>query len=399
MFDLAGMQITFFDPIFAGFVLAELPRLFNKRTVKLPKLPSFLLVTISITLFLALYLVLPLAAILFSDWGPSVLTPGLRMAQWISYGVFAGILYHRQRLTETDLLKLASAVIIIQTAYAGLQQLEFVGLLTLPHHSYFADRNTWFIWGRSTGLFVNPNRYGILMAVLIPLPLIASLRDQNRIRWEILVIAVVGLVGLMMSGSRTGMLMAIAGISLYGLKATRTHPASLAGVILLLSPFVVIIDSITDGKISSRFGQILSVLSGDFDSSGSLVARFEFWESAISYAVTDGPSIVHRAYVSEIDHAVDNVFITLFVQAGIIGPVIYGLLLVGIVVFTHRTALIDTDSIIPRFASLIVIMVAIGSTLAEVIAYPYVSMILWIVTGVAISRYIMLSSLENPVTA
>jgi len=334
--------------------------------------------------FVSIVLILPLLTVLAGDWGFSVLTPGIRHVQWLCFIVLGYRISRRRQGVALQLLAVAAALsVLLNLGYSTLQYAMFVGIFdTLPNHGYFAGRQTWFYSWRATGFLLNPNHLGMATAVAGGVLFSAYNHLQAYRKLLLGALGAVPIV-LVMSGSRTGILMMVSSVLIVSALRRDSH-RDLARAVRIGTPvagFGVAVGALYVPKVRRRLVSLLHVFAGNFDAVPHLTQRFVQWNKAIEFYMT-GPvygTLVASTFTTDI--VTENFYLNMLIQAGIVGllvPLLLYLVVVRIGLQLHRW----NNHPISWCMVATTVAIAIGNITAYAMLLPPISAYFWTILGV-----------------
>lgn len=288
-----------------------------------------------------LLVVLPVVGVVAGWYGVTVLY------SWMIVGVPLGILSlgRAARLHGLRLDRILWVLILLHGVYGlgqtvvrlGVIPLEFWPTRAWDIASQAALSDAYVITGRSTGLFVNANTFGLwsCAAVLVGAFVLGG--------WQRNVAIALGVVGVIGSQSRT----AIVGLAflamLYVLYAVRNSRAArrLFFVVLAGLPFAIVasqfgmFSGLIESSFVQRLGSAVGVVSEGVDADGNLAARFESWNAALEFSAqypfgTFGPP---QALFGSF---IDSQYVSFFLQGGILLILAYIFALLSPVALARR---------------------------------------------------------------
>lgn len=301
-------------------------------------------------------------------------SPNLRAAagEWKAFyfePILIGLIVMDSLKTKADINKILSGLIIgsLTTAILAVYQ-HFTGWL-VPH-SFWANRNTY----RVTGWYGFPNGVGLLLAPLIPIALYLSsefrkqtTHSKNNYAILSLVVLFTLLSPLAIIYSKTTAalvgLVAGLGVLLLCFKKTRL-PAIIIGIIGMIGLILLPNNPVTNELLAK-------------DYSGQL--RRDIWTETITYLQihplvgtglagysTEITPFRHNPKI-EVFHHPHNIFLTIWVNTGLIGLIGF----VGLLVWFFRTILVNFNSTDQSFKIMLL-----------------TTMVIWLVMGLVDSPYI-----------
>lgn len=238
-------------------------------------------------------------------------------------------------------LQIGSIGFIMITAHGLYGLAQTLYRLNIVPHSFWAPMSEWdarsqlslsesyLITGRSTGLFVNANEFGLWSCLAVVFSVIA-LRG-----WRQHAGIALGLSGAVGSQSRTAWIIVV--VLLLILSMRMLHDRKVAGraiiAVAAVAPFVLIaglfgwIQRLTESTLVDRLSSGLGVIEGGADADGNLLARVSAWGDAWVFSAdypfgTMGPPQV------KFGSFIDNQFVFLFLQGG---PVLVVAFLIALV--------------------------------------------------------------------
>ncbi len=385
-----GHFISLLDLWFGLLIIVFVLELFHEYRLSFAKASRSLL--ISIALFVSVVLLYPLIAIVLGRYPIGAITPGLRHLQWMLFFPVTAVMCRNTTTRRRLVTSVIALIVLTHTSYAILQYLEFYGFVNnLPHHRLEGHRQTWFYYGRATGLLLNPNHYGILMALCaLVLATISTFNRQDAQRYGLYLSFAIG--GILLSGSRTGLVMFMIPVTLclfqirFLLKNTIWFP-------IFAGP-IIIVDTILGGKISSRFGQLASLFKGGFENIPHLAGRFEAWRAAIE-VYRQQPvygTLVASSIASDI--ITENYYLNLLIQAGPFG--VLGILSVYLSSIRFGILTYTAESNPYSFALILVtIAIVIGNMTAYPMGLPPVTVLFWSLLGTVHSKTMELGGTDR----
>lgn len=196
--------------------------------------------------------------------------------------------------------------------------------------------NSMYYTGRFSATSINPNDFGILLAIGIPIAwyLTDSLNGlvtpllQKPINYAFIA---AGLFGIAISGSRAGLLAAVPGILFVLVSLARRSWGERLVIVLLflagLSYLYRFVPQVSIDRLSSTTSQI---------EGGDLNGRLNIWEQGLDsfrqHPFLGVGSDMFR-YVNIEGKVAHNSALSILVEVGLIGLILYGLIL--LIVFTH----------------------------------------------------------------
>jgi hypothetical protein len=241
--------------------------------------------------YIILACMLPVVGILSGSWPMSYAVPGFRHLQWASFAWMAYILCSWASLEAVwgQIVKVIAWSCIIHAGYAFLQVGYAVGFI--PRSFLYLDdllvrtkATTWFYYPRTTGLFLNPNSYGIYSAICVMMGLLLSWAQGRKI-WLWNAMMVCGVFGMITSGSRSalaGLLLGVAALYLRPMAITKQMMKPLLNIgmmMLLLVAIVYLTAAYIPESIRARFVRMALVSREGADADANLAARVDSWKA------------------------------------------------------------------------------------------------------------------------
>jgi hypothetical protein len=216
----------------------------------------------------------------------------------------------------------------IQFAVGAMQALWYTGVLTLPPQRwlYLWDMRASVAYGveqivgRSVGLYLNPNPYSLLGAILLVFALTLNLRLRQRMA--------LGLpaVGIVLLGASRGVVLALvvavipwAVYKVRGLKRSRRLPAASAvgAAALLFIAVAQLPGNVLYSRFASRWASVPDLLTIGAGADANAAGRVQAWERIMSYWAKH-PLGTYGPPQMAISSFTDNDYITFLLQGGII---------------------------------------------------------------------------------
>ncbi|GGK71107.1 O-antigen ligase family protein [Ornithinimicrobium pekingense] len=288
-----------------------------------PTVPGGWVVTVG-PLF-ALLIALPLLGVLLGTYGPTSLY------SWTVVLVPLAVLALVATAPARTLV-VCHAAIVVHGGYALTQALFRVGLVPpsvgqpLRQWDVETQRSlseAYVIIGRSTGLFVNANTFG-LWAVVSLVFSYACLRGWRRHSGVALAV-----VSIISSQSRTAIVCLLLLGMIWLVLSLRDSVAlsrlALRAVVfglpvVLVSDVLGVFDQLLEGRLVERLASGAAVLEEGVQADSNLLGRLEAWRSAWDFAPMDprlgfgtlGPPLVH------FEGVIDNQFVAFYLQGGLV---------------------------------------------------------------------------------
>ena len=386
-------------------------KLFLIRRIKIRKsYPFSLWLLLPFVLFATL---LPLIGIFTGNWPYSYAIPGLRTIQWMSLACISCYIAHHYGLKKTlsQIFQILLFVSIIHMFYASIQLGYYFGLLSRSWivldnlfsqlHSY-----SWFFYPRLTGLYTNPNSYGIYSAVVF---LLSLAMFMERIHLDHIVLWSIGLIsslfGLLFAGSRSSYIGLISAFMIYiFLLAPKSKNYILRGTIFMLTillsglstflAFWPLFPEMLKGRLIRFF--YLFLQGSQIDENAQ--ARIEEWHRLWNYYISDSPygTFVPPSYAT--DSPVDNFYIFTAIQGTPIFTAFWLLFLMGVLGLGWQALQKSREKLL-RCNGLILIelsgCLAGASLTMSPMLEPQIIVTVWILIGLALTVLDLYSQKES----
>lgn len=198
-----------------------------------------------------------------------------------------------------------ASVFSIITTYIQNNQLNFI--------------NSELIYGRSTGIFINPNELGFFSGLVFWLAF--SIRENSKFL-NFLIVVLLCIINIGLSFSRTAIvalmvsLLFIFILKFYNNKIKISYlyfvPFVFVFVFLFLSLFA---GFVTESQLSRLLE--INIFQSDLNQSNNLIQRFEAWSHIVEFiSINPLGTIIPPGLV--IEHTADNQFIYAYAQGGIV---------------------------------------------------------------------------------
>jgi len=318
------------DLLWLGLVLAWICiRLFLDRAISIRKYyPAAVWAMLPFVLMATL---LPVIGVLVGDWPYHYALPGLRSLQWASFAFLAYFL--AQQYGTRRMIKHVVVVIVLAAAlhmgYALIQLGYFWKILDRPwiklDDIFFASYGySWFSgYKRLTGLFINPNSYGMFSAMVFLLTMAMYLVHADRGRrvfWSFAFLA--ALLGLFFSASRSAYVGIMVALLLWFLMFSVLGSKRLAkrGLMLSIKLFLVgalglvVLWPAFPKALSNRFIRSLEMITSGVQIDIAAQARVEEWQRIWQLYLSDYPfgTWVPTSYATS--SAVDSFYFVTAIQ-------------------------------------------------------------------------------------
>lgn len=289
----------------------------------------------------AMLVVLPIVGVALGWYGITALYV------WMTVAVPLAILSlgRAARLHGLRIDRVAFALILIHGFYGLGQTLARIGLVPpaawaplarWDASSQLALNEAYVISGRSTGLFVNANTFGLWScgAILVGAVLLKG--------WQRNLTVALGVLGAVGSQSRT--VWPILALLFLVLLITALRKKRVARRVtisaILLAPIALVVwmsgalETLTEAELVTRLTSGLSVLNGGVDP--NLAARVEAWESAADFAYTRYPFGTFGPPQSLFGGFIDNQYVSFYLQGGVLLVLAFVIALLSPIVLARR---------------------------------------------------------------
>lgn len=219
-----------------------------------------------------------------------------------------------------ELRRIILGIGVIQSLVGVLQvHSTQVRVFTLEHYAnfdkYVYGFENWSV-GRVVGTIGNPNTYGVFIAMFIVFLITGPLRDDKRKKVHLVYLGL-ATYALILSQSRTAYLLLTVGVYLSYLRSFRRLSTKLVSAILLSTVIVGVI--LYSDFIVKRFTAAnVSTLGGRFD-------IWRFWVDSFFLPIDTSSLFGHGSFLvrSVRRGVVDNYYLMVLIQFGIIGLISY----------------------------------------------------------------------------
>lgn len=204
---------------------------------------------------------------------------------------------------------------------------------------YLHDRQTYYLRYAASGF--DPNDFGLVLAIAVPLALYLALRDRSPRRWVYLAIVPVELAALLLTASRTALIATFAGFTFTAFTwriADRTFRVVSAALVVALGLSLV---QFAPAPQRKRLATIPDEISR-----GTLHNRTLIWKTGLKVlkqhpllGIGSGayPDAVEpwlgRPKIAGFQYVAHNSFLSVLVEDGAIGFAIFGILLATALLF------------------------------------------------------------------
>lgn len=393
--EISGHTLSLFDFLFVTFSLMFIVRILICKQEKLILLPTLNITGVIILLYIFMAVVLPFLSV-FLGFDLNNITSGIRFLIWIIFALLGVMLSQNDSNMLKKILSVFIVVSLIHTLYAFLQYGVFVHFL--PEDLLFFDKIyekqhsiAWFFWWRATGLFVNPNTYGVYSAIvaLIELGIILTRLENNGLRKLALFAFPFTIVGILLSGSRTGLLCFVLPslLMLFVVKNIKAIGLFIFGGLTFIILFIVV-SKISDSAISERMMGIINVLTEGVSGDRNMIGRVVQWEEAISNYLEYYPFGTWAPPSNVFDLAIDSYYIYTLTQGTPIFTIIFSIMIIAIIFRCYKLFHFNLHKQ-PLLSCIALINVgtafsfAIGSALLSPLLQPFLAVIFWELTFAA----------------
>lgn len=387
--EISGHTLSLFDFLFVTFFFVLIIRFLICKQKKLV-MPSNLNITnVFVLLFIFIAVVLPFFSI-FLGFDINNITSGIRFLMWIIFALVGVILVQNDYNMLQKILSVFIVVSLIHTLYAFLQYGVFVRLLT--EDLLFLDRIyekqhsfAWFFWWRATGLFVNPNSYGMYSAIvaLIELGIILTRIENSGLRKLALCAFPFTVVGILLSGSRTGLLCFFLPSLLMLLIARNIKAIGLfifGGLTFII--LFIFISRISDATVTERMMGIINVLSEGVSGDRNMIGRVVQWEGAISNYLEYYPFGTWAPPSNVFNMAIDSYYVYTLTQGTPVFTILFSVMIIAIIFRCYKMFRLHLyEQPLHSCIALINIgttfSIAIGSASMSPLLQPFLAVIFW----------------------
>lgn len=343
-----GQRITFggseIDRAAAAFVVVAAVLWIRDDLSGVPPSPYKAVALNTVGPLLALLVLFPLLGVLAGDFALTTLYG------WMLPAFILAILSlaRAQRVHGLRLDQYGYALVLIHGLYGLGQTANRLGLLpgalwswasNWDSQSYgrFYGDPTFMEFTRSTGLFVNANLFGLWSALAL---VFAANYLKGHQRTIALVLGALGVAG---SQSRTAWAVLILLAALVAIRALRDARTArrVAGWSIVLLPAIVIgvwfdlFSRLIESQLSTRLASGVGVIGGGAVADQSFYARYEAWGQAVDlsgdypFGTFGQPGVVFGGFI-------DNDYVNLFLQGGVLLLAAYVLALLSPLVLARR---------------------------------------------------------------
>lgn len=282
-------------------------------------------------------LVLALACSLLAS--PSTAYGLTRFANWLMFAPAMFLYFYRPDARALGFGMVASAALQsvgVALQWAGLLGGTWGGLIT-SGGSYNPDTSTWL--RRYTGFVGNPNDLALLLALSI-IVLVAFVMSRPGLRPTILAIGLSAIfaVGIVWSGSRGGIVALALGLLVV---LTSRGAAAIIASIILICTFGAVAIFVESESLSRVLGSMIQIVGGEDASTNQ---RLDLWAERIDQAESEeiwlgagfggyDPSLYVNQRGLDVDEesarmaTIDNSWLKLFLESGVLGVVAMVMLL------------------------------------------------------------------------
>lgn len=239
---------------------------------------------------------------------------------------------------------------------------------------------------RSAGLFGEVVWYGLLNGIMLIYGVIGTCMKEICIKNSI-ILSITSLLGIAISISRTGAIMAIPAIIFVLLIRIKQSDSMFVLYAMSIMGILIIVGTTITGGFT-RFYELRFLLTGDFSKISSLNARFLAWREAIkiySYEGLLGTLIPLGA--TDYSITIDNYYITALVQRGI--PGILSVLLLHLILglTTLYEYFHSNQPLISILGFSVTIGISLGSLMFSLRGFIPVIALFWVTIGIMYGRF------------
>jgi hypothetical protein len=245
-----------------------------------------------------------------------------------------------------------------------------------------AYSDQYLVYGRSTGLFINANVFGLWSvlalvfaavrlrgaqrAVAIPLALLGVLGSQSRTAWAC--VAVVAVAGMIAALRRPGV------ASRAGLWAFWLAP------LLAVAALLGIPQKLVEATASTRLASGLSVISDGASGDANLLGRTDAWSAAEDFASTQYPLGTLGPPQTYFTSFIDNQYVSFYLQGTVVLVLAFILALLGPIALWRR-GVADAPALAVMAAC-----VALASLTMQPLDVPVSLALVWMLAAQALDK-------------
>ncbi|MFZ4828187.1 MAG: O-antigen ligase family protein [Phototrophicaceae bacterium] len=212
-------------------------------------------------------------------------------------------------------------------AYVGGASVAVMSVLVRLADFYTLGTGALGRWNRFTAFGANANSYALTIALTVNIAWYLSHHfTDRRVVWFLRVYRVLAVVGVLLSGSRTGTLVALLGIMGSLVVTPRANLRTVLGSMIGVTLLAVVVFSLASAVLpASTLERILTTPTQV--STGDLTGREVFWEEGLrvfsvhpfwGIGLAAYPAITYNGFVAH------SLYLSILVELGIIGALLYG---------------------------------------------------------------------------
>ncbi|NOZ51525.1 MAG: hypothetical protein GXP08_00050 [Gammaproteobacteria bacterium] len=353
--------------------------------------------------FILMSTFLPIVGVLAGDWPYSYAIPGLRTLQWCSFAIMVYFLAQRYstHVVVKRVIGVVLLVAIVHMAY-GLVQLGYsLGLLDrvwiiLDDVFTMLHKQSWFYYPRLTGLYVNPNSYGMSSAMVFLLVLAIYLARADVGRRALLGMGLAAaLFGLLLTASRSAYLGITVAFLIWMIIGLSSKRLAVRGLVQSVKLFfaaalgLVVLWPVLPEVLRGRLMRFLEVFTGGGAAMDrNAQARVEEWQWLWELYVSDYPlgTWVPASYAT--GSGVDSFYVLTVIQGTPIFTLCW-LIFLGASVSLgwgawRRAESRQNAAIGLALAGFVGVMAGGGLALSAMLE-PQLAVLLWVLIGVSLA--------------
>jgi len=239
----------------------------------------------------------------------------------------------------------------------------------------FSDK--YLNYGRSTGLFINPNEFGMWSVFAV---IFGAVYLRRRPRVVSVLLGVIGIIGSQSRSAWLALAMLAVGYLLIAVMVPRVAKTIIV-TILMASPVVAVLAlsgafrRLVEGDLITRLSSGLEVVPHGVQADSSLASRFHVWKLAFEFAAREYPFGTFGPPQVKFGLPIDSQYVALYLQGTVILVLAYVVALLAPLVLLHRG--------VPRARTLAVMtgMLAIFSFTALPVDSSMASALVWVAVG------------------
>lgn len=367
IFRMGPITVSIADFLFVIFLLSYGTMSIVRERHRFPFFASPVAI-MAVLGYILIMSIIPAVVALAQSLPLQAVTPWVRTLQFFSFFLIASHVFYHEDIQTEGLFRTITAVILVNLLVGGSQYIDF-GTTTVQRLNIAPNL---LISIRSSGLFLNPNVFGVTVT-LLSFAAIGLDRNEST-RHGLFVLT--ALAGGFLSGSRTAIAVTIVLCIVY-YALDRGDSVIVQPIFLILSISGALILGLTtqvwESRIATGVGNFLK--TGSIE---SLARRFDFWERAIRLYQRDGfaavpPTVIYEGLV------VDNFYLSMLLQAGLVGTFIVLLMYLSVV----KTAIASMKMSAAFAGAVLFVTVGIGVSNATMGAgnVPGIQVIFWTLSG------------------